>query len=199
MYVCVYAESITTTSMSKRRNNNNKTTGRFEPSYQVLEQSQMNPYSGQTQERTASEIRKDPLSGYQAWPRGNEPANPVFVSMNKTLRAKADACIKEFEFNYKGVTLRRTPYTSPDNQRELEDMFSADPLGLVDVPKTNINCWQLRSVVTSSGTGATSAVTADGTKAGASAATESPPVSRGPEDRVRHAFRCLAPAATHRH
>ncbi len=171
--VCVYAESITTANMSKRNTNSNRTSGRFEPSYKCLERSKKSPYSGQISDRTNDEVRKDPLSGYKAWPNRKVPKEePVFIRMNKTLRVTANECLGEYEFNYVGVALRRVPYECKENQTTLEDMFLADPFGLKEVPTTDVLCWQIRSITTATDAGATGAGTASASiGASATAAT----------------------------
>ena len=143
--MCVYAESTTTTNMSQR--NTNKISDRFRPTYSALKRSKKSPYSGQISDRTGDEVRKDPLSNYDRWPGGHKPeVDPIFVRLHKTLRVQADDCMSEFEYNYLGVALKRVPY-KVDDQRQLEDMFQADPLGLEEVPVDDVNCWQIRTVV----------------------------------------------------
>ena len=93
---CVYAESTTAANMSQK--NANKVSDRFKPTYRALRRSKKSPYSGQITDRTADEIRKDPLSTYQRWPAGHKPdVDPVFVCMNKTLRVQADECMSEYD------------------------------------------------------------------------------------------------------
>ena len=88
------------------------------------------------------------------------------------MRRAKPACWSLKQYNYKGVTLRRTPYDAKDDQRVLEDMFSEDPLGLQEVPKTNVKCCQSRTAVASDGAATSNAVTDTEPKASVSAATD---------------------------
>ena len=124
---CVCAENTTTTSMSKKNTNNN-TTGRFKPRYECFERSRDSPYTASVTDLTSKEVRNDPFTGYHAWPEGQKKRDPEFVEMNKTLRATAEECLSEFQYNYLSVVLDRVTHNEKGNQTSLEDMFASDPL-----------------------------------------------------------------------